>query len=77
MEKKYEKIAKTPYQRALEHAQVSEEVKEKIRQEHALFNPSVMTKEIDRLKAVLYALQRKHGQPKNQEKPPSTRGSVG
>ena len=59
--KKYEKVAKTPYQRVLEHPGISNEVKEKLQLEHAKLNPAVMKKEIDRLKAILYDVQRKHG----------------
>ena len=59
--KKYEKIAKTPYQRVLENEHISDEVKEKLRQEHAKLNPAIMKKEIDRLKKVLYDTQRKYG----------------
>lgn len=59
--KRYEKVAKTPYQRVLENEHISDEVKEKLRQEHAKLNPLVMKKEIDRLKKVLYDTQRKHG----------------
>lgn len=59
--KKYEKVAKTPYQRVLEHPDIKEEVKEKLRQEHSTLNPLIMKKEIDRLKKVLYAVQKKHG----------------
>ena len=59
--KKYEKIAKTPYQRVLESEYISDEVKEKLRVEHTKLNPLVMKNEIDRLKKILYDTQRKHG----------------
>jgi hypothetical protein len=59
--KKYEKIPKTPYQRMLENEHVPEEVKEKLRAEHAKLNPSIMKKEIDRLREKLYDVQRKYG----------------
>ena len=49
----YEKIPKTPYQRMLEHKDVSEEVKEKLREEHAKLNPLILKKEIDRIRAKL------------------------
>ncbi len=58
--KKYEKIAKTPYQRVLENEHIAIEVKEKLRLEHEKLNPAVMKKEIDRLKKVLYDTQRKY-----------------
>lgn len=59
--KKYEKIAKTPYRRVLEHPSIAPEVKERLRSEHAKLNPAVMRKEIERLKTVLYDVQKKHG----------------
>lgn len=59
--KRYEKVAKTPYQRVLENEYITEEVKEKLRKEHEKLNPLVMKKEIDRLKKILYDVQRKHG----------------
>jgi len=59
--KRYEKVAKTPYQRVLENEHITEEVKEKLRKEHEKLNPLVMKKEIDRLKKILYDVQRKHG----------------
>lgn len=63
--KKYEKIAKTPYQRVMEHPDILPEMKEKLRAEHEKLNPAVMKKEIERLKTILYDIQRKHG--KNQK----------
>ena len=67
--KKYEKTAKTPYQRALEHPDILPDVKERLRNEHEKLNPSVMKKEIERLKTILYDVQRKHGEkPKFVEK---------
>ena len=59
--KKYEKVAKTPYQRVLENEHISDEVKEKLRTEHTKLNPLIMKREIDRLRSVLYDVQRKHG----------------
>ena len=59
--KKYEKVALTPYQRVLVHPDISEEVKEKLRIEHAKLNPLTMKQEIDRLIKILYDVQRKHG----------------
>jgi hypothetical protein len=59
--KKYENIAKTPYQRILENEHIPKEVKDNLKVEHDTLNPLVMKKEIDRLKRVLYATQRKYG----------------
>lgn len=53
--------ASTPYKRVLAHSKISEEVKEKLRAEHSTLNPEVLLKEIGRLRAVLYDVQRKHG----------------
>lgn len=59
--KRYEKVAKTPYQRVLENEHIPEEVKQKLKQEHTKLNPLTMIKEIERLKKVLYDTQRKYG----------------
>jgi len=58
-----EKVAKTPYQRVLERADVSEEVKDKLRAEHATLDPATMKKEIDRLIERVHAIQRRYGTP--------------
>ena len=47
--RKYEKEAKTPYERMLEHPAVDEATKERLRQEHARLNPLVLKREMDRL----------------------------
>lgn len=59
--KKYEKVAKTPYQRVLENEHIPADVKEKLKREHEVLNPLTMLKEIERLKKVLYDTQRKYG----------------
>ena len=56
----YEK-ALTPYQRVLAHPKISDDVKEKLRVEHAKLNPAILLKEVERLRGVLYDVQRKHG----------------
>jgi hypothetical protein len=61
--KKFEKVAKTPYQRVMEHSQMRDEVKERLRVEHATLNPAVLKKEIERLKTIMYDIQRKLGGP--------------
>ena len=63
--KRYEKVAKTPYQRVLENEHISDEVKEKLKKEHEKLNPLVMKKEIDRRKSILYDTQRKYGSTQN------------
>jgi hypothetical protein len=59
--KKYEQVAKTPYQRVLAQEGVSEEHKETLRQEHVLLNPAVLRKEIENRVKALYDLQKKQG----------------
>lgn len=59
--KKYEPVAKTPYQRVLDNEYIAEEVKAVLRHEHATLNPLTMLKEIERSKKVLYDTQRKCG----------------
>ena len=46
----YEKIARTPYTRMLEHSDVTESVKKKLREEHAKLNPLVLKKKISKKK---------------------------
>ena len=59
-----EKVAKTPYQRVLERSDISEEVKNKLRAEHATLNPKTMKAAIDRLTKRVHDIQRKHGTPR-------------
>lgn len=58
--RKYEKVAKTPYARALEHESIAESVKEKLRAEHAALNPAVLKKEMDRLLKIVNDQQDRH-----------------
>ena len=59
----YEKIAKTPYLRILEHKSVLEEVKTKLKTEHSKLNPLILKQEIDHRLKTLYAMQRRFGNP--------------
>lgn len=54
----YEKVAKTPYRRMLEHASVSDAVKEQLREEHEKLNPLLLKRELDRLIAKILKLQK-------------------
>lgn len=63
-----EKVAKTPYQRVLERDDVSEEVKNKLRKEHAALNPATMKKEIDWLTKRVHDIQQRYGDPKKLSK---------
>lgn len=58
--RKYEKIARTPYQRMLDHPVVDEAVKEKLRKEHATLNPLVLKREMDRLLTLVHNQQTRH-----------------
>lgn len=53
--------ALTPYQRVLAHPKIPDDVKEKLRIEHTKLNPAVLLKEVERLRGILYDVQRKHG----------------
>lgn len=57
----YEKKGMPPYQRMLAHESVSEEVKEKLRQAHALLNPRTLRQEIARRVSRLYDVQKRFG----------------
>lgn len=63
----YEKKAMTPYQRILAHRDVSEEVKEKLREAHAKLNPRVLRNEIARRVSRLYDVQKRFGDQRNPE----------
>jgi len=60
----YEKIAKTPFQRTLEHPSVSETNKEKISTEHTKLNPLVLKKEMEKRLKKVYYIQQRFGQSK-------------
>ena len=60
----YEKTPKTPYQRILLHSTVTEEIKEKLRREHAKLNPLVMKREIEKRLQAVYDVQRHYGKAK-------------
>ena len=58
--RKYEKIAKTPYRRVLEHPAIDEAVKEKLQREHATLNPLLLKREMDRLLEIVNDQQTRH-----------------
>jgi len=62
--RKYEKIAKTPYQRILAHPKVKRVVKETLRQQHAALNPLILKREIERRLTIVYATQQRYGKPR-------------
>ena len=63
--RKYEKKAKTPYQRILEHKDVSDAVKQKLRNIHAKLNLRTMRQEIARRISKLYDVQKRFGDQRN------------
>lgn len=56
--------AQTPYQRALAHPAISEEVKEKLKREHATLSPLRLTKKLATLRKQLFIMQSRHGDKK-------------
>ena len=58
-----EKKSKSPYQRILERSDVSGDVKDKLRAEHATLDPKTMKTKIDTLTQKVFDVQRKHGHP--------------
>lgn len=58
-----EKISKTPYQRILERNDVTEEVKNKLKKEHAKLNPLKLKKEINKRLKQVFDLQKNCGEP--------------
>lgn len=57
----YEKRPKTPYQRILAHAAISEAVKDNLKGVHARLNPLKLKREIEKSIAHLYAVQKRYG----------------
>lgn len=61
----HEKVAKTPYQRVLEHPDIPDEVKKKLRAEHATLNPLLLRRELDILRKKIFTTQRSNRGPRN------------
>jgi len=55
--KKYDK-AKSAYQRVMEHAQVDQSVKDRLKHEHEKLNPLILKREIDKMIGEIFKLQR-------------------
>lgn len=62
--RKYEKKAKSPYQRIMGHPSVSEEVRTRLRTEHETLNPRIMKTEIEKRINHLYDVQKRYGKPR-------------
>ena len=58
--KRYDK-GKTPYQRVLEHGEISPEIKKKLKQEHARLNPLILKQEVDKLIQEVLKTQKYYG----------------
>ncbi|MFH1620996.1 MAG: hypothetical protein ABIB04_02835 [Patescibacteria group bacterium] len=54
----YEKVAQTPYRRAMAHAAISEETKRQLHAEHETLNPLRLKQNIDTLISKIYSLQK-------------------
>lgn len=54
----FEKAAKTPYQRLLDHGTILSEIKERLKDEHHALNPLLLKEELDMLKKKIYQLQK-------------------
>ena len=59
--RRFEKTAKTPYQRILAHPAVGEEIKSALRGEHAKLNPLVLTREMEKRIETVYDIQKRYG----------------
>jgi hypothetical protein len=59
--KTYETPPQTPYQRMLARDDVSEEVEEALREEHAALNPLVLKRKLDTLKQTIIRFNRDCG----------------
>src|SRR3989338_10010795 len=62
--RKYEKVAKTPYQRALEHPAIDESIREKLRKENETLNPLLLKREMDKRLYAVNNMQTRHDQQK-------------
>ena len=59
-----EKFSKTPYQRVLERVDVSDEIKERLRTEHATLDPKMLRNKITMLIKRVSETQRRYGIPR-------------
>lgn len=60
----YEKVAKTPYLRILEHPAVGVVAKAKLREEHEKLNPLVLQREMEKRLRTVYDIQKRYGKSK-------------
>lgn len=57
----FEKKAKTPYLRLMEHPAIPDAVKERVRAEHEQLNPLLLKRKIDSLKGKIFTIQKPRG----------------
>lgn len=58
--RRYERVAKTPYQRVLERPDVSTQTKQQLMEQHATLNPLVLKRQIDTLLKKIFTLNASH-----------------
>jgi hypothetical protein len=58
--RRYETVAKTPYQRVLTRNDVAEQTKQRLVEEHSTLNPLVLKRKIDTLKEKIFTLNAHH-----------------
>jgi hypothetical protein len=58
--RRYERVAKTPYQRVRDRNDVSEETKQCLKEEHSTLNPLVLKRQIDTLRVKIFTLNATH-----------------
>ena len=73
--KKYDK-AKTPYQRLMEHPQVDQAIKKKVRSEHDQLNPLLLKRRIDKMIGEIFKLQRDYRIANSEKKSKSSLGNI-
>ena len=61
----YEKKAKTPYTRIMNHPAVAESVKERLRDKHTELNPLILKCEIEKRIHAVYTIQKRYGKTKD------------
>ena len=66
--RKYDK-AKIPYQRVMEHEEINQEIKIKLRQEHEKLNSLLLKREVDKMISTIFKIQKRYGDPNFQRQP--------
>lgn len=60
--RKFESKAKTPYQRLMDNKDISDTIKEKVKQEHENINPILLKEQIDKMRKNIFKYQKINGQ---------------